>query len=129
MTISQMSARTGVSPRLLRYYEEQSLIIPGRDRNGYRVYCDLGAERIGQIRSLLGAGLPTKVIRQVLPRLTGPGITVFDGDGHRDVLAALCREASVLQHRIDELRARREAMLRYADELMRATEAELTHPG
>jgi DNA-binding transcriptional MerR regulator len=118
MTISQISARTGVSSRLLRYYEEQSLITPGRDRNGYRVYCDLGVERIEQIRSLLGAGLPTKVIKQVLPRLSGPGITALTDDGHHEVLAALCREAAALQHRIDELEARRAALLRYVGELM-----------
>ncbi|MEU1363407.1 MerR family DNA-binding transcriptional regulator [Micromonospora zamorensis] len=35
-----MTARTGVPQRLLRYYEEQQLVTPGRDVNGYRVYCE-----------------------------------------------------------------------------------------
>jgi DNA-binding transcriptional MerR regulator len=30
--IGELSARTGVSRRALRYYEEQSLLVPERDR-------------------------------------------------------------------------------------------------
>lgn len=127
--ISEMTARTGVPPRLLRYYEDQQLITPARDHNGYRVYCDLGVERVGQIRSLLGAGLPTRLIRQLLPRLSGPDVTVLSGDGG-DVLAALCRESTSLQRRIDELTARRAAVLRYADTLIsRASAAADGVPG
>jgi DNA-binding transcriptional MerR regulator len=120
MTIGQMTARTGVPPRLLRYYEDRNLIVPGRDRNGYRMYCELGVERIGQIRSLLDAGLPTRAIKALLPRLSGADITALSGDS-QEVLAALCREATSLQQRIDELAARRPAVLRYAEDLLRAT--------
>jgi DNA-binding transcriptional MerR regulator len=116
MTIGQMTARTGVPPRLLRYYEDRHLIVPGRDRNGYRVYCEIGVERIEQIRSLLDAGLPTKLIKAVLPRLNSPDVTVLAGDG-QEVLAVLCQEATSLQHRIDELTARRAALLRYAGDV------------
>ncbi|GIM97123.1 MerR family transcriptional regulator [Paractinoplanes toevensis] len=106
MTIGQMTARTGVPPRLLRYYEDRQLIVPPRDRNGYRVYCELGVARVEQIRSLLDAGLPTKLIKAVLPRLNSSDVTVLSGDGD-EVRTALCREATSLPHRIDELTARR----------------------
>jgi len=119
MTIGQMSVRTGVPPRLLRYYEEQRLITPGRDGNGYRVYCEVGVERIGRIRSLLDAGLPTRAIAGLLPRLSGPGVLAPDADG-REVLAVLCREATALQQRIDHLTARRAAVIAYADDVQRA---------
>ncbi|MFG1608700.1 MerR family transcriptional regulator [Actinoplanes sp. NPDC049265] len=118
MTIGQMSARTGVPPRLLRYYEEQHLITPGRDGNGYRVYCEMGVQRIGQIRSLLDAGLQTRAIADLLPRLSGPGIVAPAGDGF-EVLALLCREATALQERIDELTARRAAIIGYAADVLR----------
>lgn len=38
MRIKQLSERTGVSSRLLRYYEEQGLLRPRREENGYRDY-------------------------------------------------------------------------------------------
>ena len=38
MLIGELSCRTGVPARLLRYYEEQDLLHPERDSNGYRRY-------------------------------------------------------------------------------------------
>ncbi|MBU3065355.1 MerR family DNA-binding transcriptional regulator [Nocardia sp. NEAU-G5] len=37
MRIGALSQRTQTSPRLLRYYEEQGLIVPRRSQNGYRL--------------------------------------------------------------------------------------------
>ena len=36
MRIRELSERTGVSARLLRYCEEQGLLSPRRQENGYR---------------------------------------------------------------------------------------------
>ncbi|MFD9735764.1 MerR family transcriptional regulator [Umezawaea sp. NPDC059074] len=69
MRIKELSERTGVSARLLRYYEEQGLLTPRREENGYRDYDEPLVERVEQIRSLLGAGLTTEIIRAVLPCL------------------------------------------------------------
>jgi DNA-binding transcriptional MerR regulator len=109
MRIGEMTVRTGVAARLLRYYEEQELITPGRDGNGYRRYCPEGVRRIGLIRELLAAGLPTRLIREALPLLTGPEPAVGPG-----FVAGLHREAQALQARIDELTARRTAILEFA---------------
>ncbi|MFC4063073.1 MerR family transcriptional regulator [Planomonospora corallina] len=67
MRIGELSRRTGVSPRLLRYYEEQGLLHPERDGNGYRRYRPEAVERVARIRELLAAGLPTHTIRDFLP--------------------------------------------------------------
>ncbi|MGK5684065.1 MerR family transcriptional regulator [Actinoplanes sp. URMC 104] len=120
MTIGQMTERTGIAARLLRYYEQQQLITPGRDVNGYRQYCALGVERIAQIRALLDAGLSTRMIRDLLPRLEGPDITHLSGPAG-DVLQALCDEATALQARIDQLTARHKAIVAYAERVSRTT--------
>jgi len=67
MQIGDLSARTGVSQRLLRYYEEQGLLRPVRLPSGYREYTDSDLATVRHIRALLAAGLPTSTIAQVLP--------------------------------------------------------------
>lgn len=67
MLIGELADRTGVSERRLRYYERVGLLVPRRQANGYRDY-DAAAERtVVQIRALLAAGLPTRLIHRVLP--------------------------------------------------------------
>jgi len=67
--IGELSCRTGVPARLLRYYEEKNLLHPERDSNGYRSYGAADAGRVEQIRGLLDAGLTTEIIRRILPFL------------------------------------------------------------
>ncbi|MFD9701845.1 MerR family transcriptional regulator [Lentzea sp. NPDC059081] len=69
MRIKELSDRTGVAARLLRYYEEQGLLSPQRRDNGYRDYDESMVARVAQIRSLLDSGLTTEIIRAVLPCL------------------------------------------------------------
>ncbi|MGI5413894.1 MerR family DNA-binding transcriptional regulator [Streptomyces chartreusis] len=38
MKIGELAAKTGVAPRLLRYYEEVGILTPWRPPNGYRSY-------------------------------------------------------------------------------------------
>src|SRR3712207_9338826 len=66
MRIGELSGRTGVSTRMLRYYEEQHLVTPTRSANGYREYSEADVDRVRQVRALLDAGLPTRVVRAVL---------------------------------------------------------------
>lgn len=66
MRIGALARETGVSGRLLRYYEEQGLLRPARLANGYREYSESDIVVVSHIRSLLAAGLPTTVIAQVL---------------------------------------------------------------
>lgn len=66
MNIGRLASRTGVSRRLLRYYEEQGLLRPTRLANGYRDYAESDLDSVHRIRYLLGAGLPTRVIGEIL---------------------------------------------------------------
>jgi DNA-binding transcriptional MerR regulator len=66
MRIGALARKTGVSQRLLRYYEEQGLLHPTRDSNGYRLYTDTDVTAVRHIRRLLAAGLSTATIGQFL---------------------------------------------------------------
>ncbi|MQY28016.1 MerR family transcriptional regulator [Nocardia aurantia] len=73
MRIGELSRATGASPRSLRYYEEQGLLGTQRTGTGHRRYGADAPTVVGHIRAMLAAGLPTAVIRQVLPCVEGPG--------------------------------------------------------
>ena len=49
LTVGQAAARTGWSPRMLRYLERAGLVIPARSAGGYRQY---GLLELNQLRSL-----------------------------------------------------------------------------
>ena len=49
LTVGEAAARTGWSPRMLRYLEAAELVVPDRTAAGYRVY---GLLELNQLRSL-----------------------------------------------------------------------------
>jgi len=64
MRIGQLAQRTGVDQRLLRYYEQQGLLEPDRQSNGYRSYPEEAVATVAWIRRLLRAGLSTATIAE-----------------------------------------------------------------
>nr|WP_202120941.1 MerR family transcriptional regulator [Streptomyces sp. BA2] len=68
-----MSRRTGVSERLLRYYEEQGLLKPRRRPSGFREYGDEDVRTVQHIRMLLAAGLSTHTIAELMPCMFAAG--------------------------------------------------------
>ena len=131
MWIGELSQRTQTSRRLLRYYEEQGLIGSAREANGYRSYDEALVDRVLQIRGLLDAGLPTRIIKQILPCLTGSRTLVFD-DATPEILAALERERDRMTERIACLARNRDAVSGYLAEirdLRRRAAAGRTEPG
>jgi DNA-binding transcriptional MerR regulator len=110
MQIGELSARTGVSQRLLRYYEEQGLLAVRREPNGYRRYGDEAVTTVRQIRAVLGAGLSTDVIRTLLPCASG------DRPEMRQcprVVDTVSRELAVMDERIESLRQSRDVLSSY----------------
>jgi DNA-binding transcriptional MerR regulator len=62
MKIGELAAKTGVSIRSLRYYEQQGLLAPLRSDNGYREFSPLAEEQVRTIQLYLQLGLSTEQI-------------------------------------------------------------------
>ncbi|MEV5707591.1 MerR family transcriptional regulator [Actinoallomurus sp. NPDC052274] len=114
MRIGELAERTGTSRRLLRYYEEQGLIVSARCANGYRDYDPRFVDRVIQIRGLLDAGLPTRIIKQILPCLDKPRSIHFP-DATPEMIATLERERDRMTERITCLIRNRDAIAEYLD--------------
>ncbi|MEV8511799.1 GNAT family N-acetyltransferase [Dactylosporangium sp. NPDC051484] len=112
MRIGELSARTGTPARLLRYYEEQGLLTPARRDNGYRDYGEHLVDRVLQIRGLLEAGLPTRLIKDVLPCLDNP-CSITMSDAGPEVVALLRHERDRMDARIACLSRNRDAIDAY----------------
>ncbi|GAA0446880.1 MerR family transcriptional regulator [Streptomyces stramineus] len=100
MRIGELARRTGVSERLLRYYEEQGLLLPARRPSGYREYRESDVVTVRGIRTLLGAGLGTATIAALLPCMSDDGERLVPAC--TEMLPELHRE----RRRIDEAVAR-----------------------
>ncbi|MEW2526762.1 MerR family transcriptional regulator [Streptomyces sp. NPDC047071] len=112
MRIGELAERTNTSRRLLRYYEEQGLIVADRAPNGYRDYDEFYVDRVLQIRGLLEAGLPTRIIKQILPCLNKPRIIHFP-DATPEMLATLEHERDRMTERVECLTRNRDAIAEY----------------
>ncbi|OQO94663.1 MerR family transcriptional regulator [Saccharomonospora piscinae] len=112
MRIGELSKRTGVSPRSLRYYEAQGLLTSSRSDAGQRHYSDAEVQRVSLIRQLLDAGMSSRVIATVLPCVETPS----DPDVVESAFATMTRERDRIDADIAHLTETREAL----DVLIRA---------
>jgi DNA-binding transcriptional MerR regulator len=64
--IGELSTRTGVSVRSLRYYEQQKLLTSMRQDNGYREYTFLAEQQVRTIQFYLALGISTEQIASFL---------------------------------------------------------------
>jgi DNA-binding transcriptional MerR regulator len=109
MRIGELADATGVSRRLLRYYEEQGLLRPVRRPNGYREYAPSDVTAVRHIRALLAAGFPTAVIARLLH-------CVHDVDGRvvpspcPAMVGELRRERARVTEALDRLEASRRVL-------------------
>ncbi|MDY0912268.1 MerR family transcriptional regulator [Rathayibacter festucae] len=121
MRIGELSKKTGVPARMLRYYEEHDLIRPTRLDNGYRDYDDYLVDRVQKIRGLVDSGIPTRIIVDILPCLDKPQTIVVQNvePGLRDLLVL---ERDRMSVKIDFLIQNRDAISRYIDAVDEAAE-------
>lgn len=109
LRIGDLAARTGVGPRLLRYYENRGLLTAERSPSGQRLFSPAAIGQVRNIRLLLRAGLPTRTIGELIGCVHDPGLlepcalpaVVEHLKVHDERIADLLRTRAALQGLID----------------------------
>jgi len=96
LRIGDVAARAGVSPRALRYYEEERLLTARRTPSGQRVYGEGAVDRVRLIQQLYAAGLPSRSILTLLP-------CVDSGIATEEMLEVLVTERERISNSMREL--------------------------
>ena len=100
MKIGELSRRTGISVRMLRYYEAEGLLAPQRTGAGYRDYGAAEEKTVRRIRLLGAAGMTLDTIKRVLPCVTS------DDPAFRpcnDLRRLLAQQVGIMDERIEAL--------------------------
>lgn len=100
MRIGELSRRTGISVRMLRYYEAEGLLRPSRTEAGHRLFDPAALEAVRRIRLLGKAGMTLDTIRQLLPCVTSSHPTFQPCERLRRVLS---EQVERLDRRIGDL--------------------------
>lgn len=85
-----------------------------RAANGYREYDERFVDRVAQIRGLLVAGLPARIIKQILPCPDKPR-TIHFPDATPEMIAALEEQRDRMSERVECLTRNRDAVAEYLD--------------
>jgi DNA-binding transcriptional MerR regulator len=108
MRIGEVAQRSGVSPRALRYYEEQGLLESTRTSTGQRTYPESAIARVQLIQQFFAAGLPSRTIVQLLP-------CHDSGTATPEVFQMLEAERARISESLASLAAARDALDRMID--------------
>ncbi|MBY8977443.1 MerR family transcriptional regulator [Rhodobacteraceae bacterium NNCM2] len=114
MRIGELSRRTGVSVRMLRYYEQEGLLKPARRASGYRDYGSEDEKIVRAIRMLNASGLKLDFIRRFLPCLRSEGPILHPCP---DLMAAMAQEMQALDDQIEHYRESRALLGNYYAEM------------
>ncbi|UQU61530.1 MerR family transcriptional regulator [Couchioplanes caeruleus] len=112
MRIGEVAAAAGVSPRALRYYEEQGLLSSQRHASGQRHYGEDAVQRVRWIQALYAAGLSSKSITG----LVGCVHTGVATDAMRAQLAAERERIDTQIRDLTNTRDRLDAIIAAADD-------------
>ena len=117
MKIGEFSKLTGVSQRMLRYYENEGLLQPIRSVNGYREYDQRSYKLVRHIKNLSDAGIKLEFVKVLLPCLSEKeDIPRFIGCP--EVKTVLRGELEKLNTKLEEITESRNAVAKFLDELV-----------
>lgn len=117
MRIGELSEQTGISQRMLRYYEQEGLLEPERSCAGYRMYNARSVALARHIRNLNEAGMKLKTIKILLPCISGEE-TPPQFVGCPEVKAVLQNELKKLDEKLRELGNSRNAVAGFLYDLI-----------
>ncbi|WP_413809896.1 MerR family transcriptional regulator [Streptomyces sp. OE57] len=111
MQIGELSERTGVSRRSIRYYEQKGLLQAQRSDKGWREYDHLAINRVLNVRELLKSGLTVEDIQRVAPCLD-MDVTDFMSCSNADHAVSMYEERlAVIDEKMAMLKRHREQLL------------------
>ncbi|WP_101342229.1 MerR family transcriptional regulator [Cereibacter azotoformans] len=110
MKIGEVSDRSGISVRMLRFYEVEGLLRPHRTESGYRDYGPADLEQARMIRQLADAGLTVEAMRDLLPCIISPEPTFHPCDRLR---ARLADEIAKLDRKLSDMARSRAQIAAY----------------
>jgi DNA-binding transcriptional MerR regulator len=113
MRIGEIADRAGVSTKAVRYYESLGLLDVDRLGNGYREYDESQVELVREIRALGQLGIGVDETRPFLDCLLSGRSR---GDDCTESLATYRQTIEELGDRIQQLTARREALIALLDD-------------
>ena len=119
LTIGDVSRRTGLPAKTIRFYEDEALVPrPRRGENGYRIYTESDVLRLQLIRrgKLLGLDLPA--IRNLVNKALSADCATFS-DELREVIA---RQRAEVETRLAELTALRNELAQLDDHVTHCCE-------
>lgn len=117
MRIGELSKQTGISQRMLRYYEQEGLLEPSRTSAGYREYDEYSVILVRHIRNLSDSGMKLKSIKILLPCISGAE-SAPKFIGCPEVKATLQKELEKLDLKLKELSESRNVVAGFLQELI-----------
>ncbi|MFF1695452.1 MerR family transcriptional regulator [Streptomyces sp. NPDC058257] len=106
MQIGEVAARTELSLRTIRHYEETGLVAPSaRSQGGFRLYTETDVQRLMVVRRMKPLGFTLDQMRDLLDatdRLDADG--GLDADERETLLARLREYEQVAAEQVDRLR-------------------------
>jgi len=106
--IGEVSERTGLSLRTIRYYEEMGLVVPtGRTAGGFRLYTDEDIDRLELVKRLKVLDLPLESTSDMLAArdLLAAGAARAESEDAIEILASY---ADAAEERLEKLAGRLE---------------------
>ncbi|WP_040260517.1 Cu(I)-responsive transcriptional regulator [Pseudomonas massiliensis] len=110
MNIGQAADRSGLTPKMIRHYEQTGLLPPAvRSSSGYRLYGEDALETLGFIKRARDLGFSLEEVRELLALRRDPD------RASADVQALARQHVQALDERIERLLALRESLQRLVD--------------
>ena len=104
MNIGDVSERTGLPAKTIRYYEDIGLVRPARDTNGYRVFRDTDAHKLAFLGRARALGFSIEDCRTLL------ALYEDDDRASADVKAVATEHLHQIAEKIAQLQAMRDTL-------------------